>query len=47
MTVYLSILWNLSWSGEDDVVDWNENKLDKVANKTHNNESHEAGIKDL
>ena len=44
--MHLSILC-LWCSREDDVVNWNENKFDEVADKTHNNESHEAGVQDL
>ena len=34
-------------SGEDDVVDGDEDELDDVADETHNDEAHGAGLKDL
>ena len=37
----------LSCSGENNVVDGNENKFDDVSDETHDDESHEAGVEDL
>ena len=34
-------------SGEDDVVDGDEHKFDEVADETHHNKAHTAGIQDL
>lgn len=40
---YLAVLC----SGQDYVVDWNEHKLNKVADKTHNYEAHCTGVQNL
>ena len=34
-------------SGKDDVVDWDEHKFDQVANQSHDEETHDAGLQDL
>ena len=34
-------------SGKDDVVNWNENKLDEVADDTHDSETHDASLKNF
>ena len=36
-----------SCSGKDDVVDRDEHQLDEVANKSHNEETHDARLEDL
>ena len=37
----------MSCSGENNVVDGNENEFDDVAYETHDDEAHEAGVEDL
>lgn len=34
-------------SGEDNVVDGDEDELDEVADETHHNEAHAASVEDL
>ena len=38
---------SVCYSGKDDIIDWDENQLDKVTNQSHDEESHNTCLQDL